>query len=171
MCFSSYAVNIFWEINPIKLNHFIPCVVHELRPGDIKVVAAVGDSLTVSICLLPLFFNTVYIKNKTTDVKNWANCVCIVCVWMYGHANMTTKKKWWSNFNFNTEKWPADICAVACNPHNCIICFSFNKCFLCVHGLPISHLMFSAGSQWCGCKGKQPSVSDDWVQRLVMEVR
>lgn len=27
----------------------ISCVVHQLRPGDIKVVAAVGDSLTVSV--------------------------------------------------------------------------------------------------------------------------
>lgn len=25
------------------------CLVHELRPGDIKYVAAIGDSLTVSI--------------------------------------------------------------------------------------------------------------------------
>lgn len=31
------------------------CVVHELRPADIKVVAAVGDSLTVS-CYHRLLF-------------------------------------------------------------------------------------------------------------------
>lgn len=56
--FSSFSASIFGEMlyNPTKLKHCILCVVHELRPGDIKVVAAVGDSLTVSVSVLLLFF-------------------------------------------------------------------------------------------------------------------
>ncbi len=38
--------------NPTDLELFVICAVHEIRPADIKVVAAVGDSLTVSASLL-----------------------------------------------------------------------------------------------------------------------
>lgn len=40
------------KFNSTKLKLIILCAVHELRPADIKVVAAVGDSLTVSVLLL-----------------------------------------------------------------------------------------------------------------------
>lgn len=46
--FRSYSSHTCWD-SVFQSNHaFLSCVVHELRPADIKVVAAVGDSLTVS---------------------------------------------------------------------------------------------------------------------------
>lgn len=65
--------------------------------------------------------------------------------------------KWWSNSNFNTEKSLADIFAQWLGSK----CFWFNEYFLWFYMFLLSHhLMFSAGSQWCGRKGRQPSVSD-----------
>lgn len=40
--------------------YYFSCVVHELRPGDIKVVAAVGDSLTVSVLYLLLHESNIF---------------------------------------------------------------------------------------------------------------
>lgn len=55
-------------INKLQLlNNICDLSVHKLRPGDIKVVAAVGDSLTVSIktkVILLTFFIIRTIKLK-----------------------------------------------------------------------------------------------------------
>lgn len=57
--FIYFFKHIFEKVHLDKLLSF--CSVHELRPGDIKVVGTLGDSLTVSVSVFVLLLQTSHV--------------------------------------------------------------------------------------------------------------
>ena len=69
----SYSLFYWWMYMEIYfyLLDSTSCAVHELRPGDIKVVAALGDSLTVSIFIVLLYLQI----DLDIDIDRWHQSV------------------------------------------------------------------------------------------------
>ena len=54
----------------MKCQLYLFITVHELRPSDIDVIAAFGDSITVSFCLRELQFFLEEEKTRISQIKN-----------------------------------------------------------------------------------------------------
>lgn len=111
----------------------IPTSVHRLRPGDIDVVAAIGDSLTAGNGAMATNILQVFIENKGVSWSiggqgNWRKFLTVNILYCELCVNCMSVER-------DTQCQPDSDFSYSCISYFCLFLFIFVLCLMCTHSM------------------------------------